>query len=178
MVQPKRKGVNETVNKKKKAKKILDERIPPNKNVKTRKKWYKKEHAEYGTSKLEERFARDFLDKIGVKYVYQYKAVSIGRYFDFRICVNEKPIGPIIEIQGSYWHGDPRLYEENELNRTQKRDKKIDEYKKAWCDRNGIPLIYIWELDINKQPEKVLQSLKVVLEPFINGEIENKSRRH
>ena len=33
----------------------------------------KRPHPEYGTSKLEERFARNFLDKLGIKYVYQYK---------------------------------------------------------------------------------------------------------
>lgn len=178
MVQPKRNGTKEVVHKKKRTKKVLDERIPPKKNIKPKKKWYQKEHAEYGTSKLEEKFAKNFLDKLGIKYVYQFKAESIGRYFDFRICINGKPIGPIIEIQGSYWHGDPRLYEDKELNTTQKRDKKVDEYKKAWCDRNGIPLIYIWELDINKHPENVLHCLKVALGSYINGELENKFKRH
>lgn len=175
MSQPTRNGVkNVKPDKPKKKKKIVDERIPPKKNVKPKKKWYQREHEEYGTSKLEERFAKNFLDKLGVKYVYQYKAESIGRYFDFRIL----PRGPIIEIQGSYWHGDPRLYEEKDLNKTQKRDIKVDEYKKAWCDRNGISLIYIWELDINKHPEKVMYCLKVALEPYIDGTIDNKNKRH
>ena len=77
----------------------------------------KKRHKEYGTSKLEEKFAKEFLEKLGVNYIYQYKAESIGRYFDFRIMPN----GPIFEIQGGYWHADPRLYEEKELNPTQKK---------------------------------------------------------
>ena len=34
---------------------------------------------EFGTSKLEERFAKNFLDKLGLNYTYQYKMVSIGR---------------------------------------------------------------------------------------------------
>ena len=135
----------------------------------------KKAHKqEYGTSKLEEKFAREFLDKIGVEYVYQYKAESIGRYFDFRIM----PKGPIIEIQGSYWHGDSRLYEEKDLNATQRRDIKIDELKKKWCTRNGIPIIYIWELDINKNPKMVLNYLKEVLKPYLDGSIDEKSKRH
>lgn len=152
--------------------------VKPKSTKKTNKKsWIfrKKVHKqEYGTSKLEEKFAHDFLDKIGVEYVYQYKAESIGRYFDFRIM----PKGPIIEIQGSYWHGDSRLYEEKDLNATQRRDIKIDELKKKWCTRNGIPIIYIWELDINKNPKMVLNYLKEVLKPYLDGSIDEKSKRH
>ena len=40
----------------------------------------KKKHKDYGTSKLEEKFAKNFLDKLGIKYVYQYEAKSIGRF--------------------------------------------------------------------------------------------------
>lgn len=120
-------------------------------------------HPEYGTSKLEERFARDFLEKIGVEYIYQYKAESIGRYFDFRIMPN----GPIIEIQGSYWHGDSRIYEEKDLNRTQKRSRYVDDLKKRWCKMNGIPLICIWEKDINSDPEGVIKFLREKLKKYI-----------
>jgi very-short-patch-repair endonuclease len=131
---------------------------------------------EYGTSKLEERFARDFLDKLGINYTYQYKAESIGRYFDFRICPDLR--GPIIEVQGSYWHGDPRIYEEKDLDRTQKRDIKIDELKRKWCRTNGIKLIYVWEKDINESPSSVMKYLKEELKPYLDGTIENKKKRH
>lgn len=53
----------------------------------------KKNHPKYGTSKLEEDFAHDFLDKLGVDYEYQFEAKDIGRFYDFRI-----KDGPIIEI--------------------------------------------------------------------------------
>lgn len=54
-----------------------------------KKRW----HPKYGTSKLEEDFAKEFLDKLGVEYVYQFEAKDIGRFYDFRI-----KDGPIIEI--------------------------------------------------------------------------------
>ena len=78
----------------------------------------------YGTSKLELDFARDFLDKLGVKYIYQYEAKDIGRFFDFAVTVYDKvnfimeekdgincikqegqnvPISFLIEIDGGYW---------------------------------------------------------------------------
>ena len=136
-----------------------DRRLP----AKTKSAKPRRSHPQFGTSKLEEKFAREFLDKIGVEYVYQYKAESIGRYFDFRI----KPYGPIIEIQGSYWHGDKRLYEESELNSIQKRNKRVDEKKFKWCQMNGIPIIYIWEKDINSNPGGVLNYLREKLKKYI-----------
>lgn len=136
-----------------------DRRLP----AKTKVKKVHKFHPKYGTSKLEERFARDFLDKLGIPYIYQYEAKSIGRFFDFRV----KPYGPIIEIQGSYWHGDKRLFEENELNAIQKRNIKVDEKKHKWCEMNGIPIIYIWEKDINSDPEGVLNYLRKRLKKYI-----------
>ena len=111
---------------------------------------------EFGTSKLEERFAKNFLDKLGLNYIYQYKMVSIGRYLDFMLT----DYHVAIEIDGDYWHGNPKLYEEKDLNKTQKWSKKVDEMKNKWCSRNGVPLIRIWEKDINEHPEDVLTFLK------------------
>lgn len=116
----------------------------------------KRKHKEYGTSKLEEKFAKEFLEKLGIEYVYQYKAESIGRFFDFYI----KSANLIIEINGGYWHSDPRLYEGKELNPTQKKNKRVDEHKRKWALAHGIPIIYIWEKDIHENPSEVMRVLK------------------
>lgn len=121
---------------------------------------------QFGTSKLEERFAREFLDRLGVDYVYQYKAESIGRYYDFRIAPELH--GPCIEIDGSYYHADPRLYEGKKLSRMQMKNMRVDEIKNQWCRMNGIKLIRLWEKDINGAPDKVLNYLKLVLKPYLN----------
>lgn len=78
----------------------------------------------FGTSKLEADFARDFLDKIGVKYIYEYEAKDIHRFYDFAVvlyqdipwimenkqgvnCVKQEGQNVIpsffIEIDGGYW---------------------------------------------------------------------------
>lgn len=132
---------------------------------------YKRHHPKYGTSKLEEDFAREFLEKLGVKYIYQFKAEDIGRFYDFKIVD-----GPIIEIQGSYWHGDPRLYEEKELNKTQKKNIRVDEYKQKWALSHGIPIYYIWEKDIKENPTKVMNLLKEIL--YIQDKKNEKNKRH
>ena len=114
----------------------------------------RKKHKEYGTSKLEEKFAKDFLDKLKVKYVYQFKAESIGRYYDFYLPEN----GVIIEVDGDYYHSKGLVYEE--MSPMQKRNKRVDKQKDHWALINGIPIIRIWESDINKHPEKVMDMLK------------------
>ena len=115
-----------------------------------------RKHPEYGTSNLETRFAKNFLDKLGCKYETQFKAESIGRYYDFFI----PAANLLIEIQGSYWHGDSRLYESNNLNNTQKRSKKVDAYKYKWALEHKINLCYFWEKDINENPSMVMETLK------------------
>lgn len=145
------------------------------KNVKQHKPSQVRQHPKFGTSKLEEKFAKEFLERLGVEYIYQFEAKDIGRFYDFRV-VN----GPIIEIQGSYWHGDPRLYEEKDLNKTQKRAQRVDEYKKKWALMHGIPIYYVWEKDINENPEKVMKFLKEIL--YIENKkvmiAEKKNKRH
>lgn len=128
-------------------------------------------HQKFGTSKLELDFARDFLDKLGVRYIWQFEAKDIGRFYDFKIID-----GPIIEIQGSYWHGDPRLYEQKELNKVQLKNQKVDEYKKKWALSHGIPIYYVWEKDIRETPSEVMSFLKDIL--YIENKKEKKNKRH
>lgn len=111
-------------------------------------------HPKYGTSKLEEDFARNFLDKLGLEYEYQFEARDIGRFYDFK-CGNV-----LIEIDGDYFHANPLLFEENKLNTMQKRNKRVDEYKDRWALSHGYPIMRIWEHDIRNNPEKVINMLK------------------
>ena len=136
--------------------KMTKPKVSPKKPT-TRNKQLKKSHPKYGTSKLEEDFAKEFLDKLGLEYEYQFEAKDIGRFFDFLVSKNV-----IIEINGSYWHGDPRLYEEKDLNKTQKHARAVDEYKEKWALSHGFPIYYIWENDIRKNPEKVMTELKKI----------------
>lgn len=142
-------------------------------------------HPKYGTSKLEEDFARDFLDKLGFKYIYQFEAKEIGRFYDFCILLKEEDgLIPgniiLIEIDGGYYHSDPRVVDENKLNPMQKHNKRVDEHKNKWALMHGIPLIRIWEKDIREKPSKVLEALKKILYAADNRAIltEKKNKRH
>lgn len=140
-------------------------------------------HPKYGTSKLEEDFARDFLDKLGVKYIYQFEAKDIGRYYDFAIVLNnELTTGNmlLIEIDGSYFHSDPRLIKESEMNPMQKHNKRVDKHKDEWALMHGIPLIRIWEKDIKENPNQVMEMLKkrlYIQDKKVEVRV-NKNKRH
>ena len=133
-------------------------------------------HPKYGTSKLEEDFARDFLDKLGVKYIYQFEAKDIGRFYDFYLPKHNL----IIEVDGSYYHSDPRVVDENKLSPMQKKNKRVDEHKNEWALMHGIPIMRIWEYDIRNNPSGVMKELKKRL--FIEGKTQNilneKNKRH
>ena len=145
-------------------KKIVNTKISKKKTKKQFSKGGKK-HQEYGTSKLEERFAKDFLDKLGIDYVYQFKAEDIGRYYDFLLKTASG--GKILlEIDGDYFHGFGLKFEQK--NPMQKHNEMVDNIKDKW------------EHDINKNPEKVIKILKEALGIAEKKQCikENKKKRH
>ena len=58
-----------------------------------------KTHPKYGTSKLEKKFAKEFLEKLGIKYVEQFEAKDIKRFYDFYLT----DYRILIEVDGDYW---------------------------------------------------------------------------
>lgn len=151
-------------------------KVPKEKKVIKKTTQKKHWHPKYGTSKLEEYFASNFLDKLGVEYVYQFEAKDIGRFFDFYL----EGHNLIIEIDGDFWHGNPEKYSDEELRGHQKRARRVDEYKNKWALLHGIPVLRIWESDIRKNPDVVMNILKEELKVQDKLRIikENKRKRH
>lgn len=131
----------------------------------------KKHHKQYGTSKLEERFASDYLDVLGVNYVYQFEAKEIGRFYDFYL--PEENL--ILEVDGDYYHSFGLVYEQ--MCPMQKRNKRVDELKDKWALMHGIEILRFWEHDINKNPEYVFKKLKEVIQIQDKRKIMNDKRK-
>lgn len=140
------------------------------------KKCYKK----YGTSKLERDFATNYLDKMGLLYIYQYEVKEIGRFYDFAVtsytekeyvfenkdginCVKQDKQffipSLLIEIDGDYFHANPKFYNKGSMNSIQKRNKRIDLLKDEWAGMHCIPLLRIWEDDIKNNSEYVINEI-------------------
>ena len=153
---------------------------PVRKNVvkpKTKKKRVqkpKRKHEEYGVSKLEDKFAKEFLDELGVRYVRQFKAASIGRYYDFYLPDDHL----LIEVDGDYYHSYGKLYED--MSPMQKHNNRVDRQKDRWALINGIPLMRIWEHDINKNKSDVMKKLKerIVVSKTEKEKKDKKKRRN
>ena len=134
----------------------------------------KKPHPKYGTSKLEKKFAKEFLEKLGIKYEEQFEAKDIKRFYDFFL----PDYRTLVEVDGSWFHSYGLIYEE--MNPMQKRNARVDEIKNEWAALHGYPLIRIWEHDINENPQKVLDMLRERLgveEEKLKIK-ENKKKRH
>jgi hypothetical protein len=162
-----------------------DNRRRQTQQVPSKRRVFHAQKGKYGMSKLEAYFAKNFLDKFGVRYVYEWEAKDIKRFYDFAVVaisedsdvvVEEKngvislsqkynDVRPclIIEVDGSYYHGDPRVVEESKLNNMQKQNKIIDEYKNDWCRVHHIPILRVWEFDIMNNPKLVMEMIKEAL---------------
>lgn len=85
------------------------------------------------------------LDALGIEHHSQYRPEKVRLVFDEFI-----PPNRVIEINGTYWHGDPRFYEAEALNDIQKQAQQRDQYKMIWALEHGYRLSVIWEADIQE----------------------------
>lgn len=117
--------------------------------------WGKK----YSTSKLEVRFAEEFLDGIDHHYQKQFRLENqkliVADFF-----IN----GRVVEINGDYWHAHPKKYSEVQDTRVLHRLER-DKIKHHYYTENNLPVIYIWENDIKRNPELV----EKYLSDFLDG---------
>lgn len=140
----------------------------------------------YGTSKLEAYFATEFLDKLGLNYIYEYEAKDIKRFYDFAIVAVPEETQPIyeekhgvkcidymkntvrtlflIEVDGNFYHPDTKKVKWDELSPMQKHNAMVDKIKNEWCVKHRIPLLRFWESDIRNNPSMVLKELKEMLD--------------
>lgn len=136
----------------------------------------KRWHPKFGTSKLEDDFASGFLDKLKVKYIRQFEAKDIKRFYDFYL----PETNLIIEVDGGYYHSDPRVVDINNLSPMQKHNKRVDEVKNKWALAHGIPIMRIWEEDIRHNPSTVMKELKkrLKIETEKKELLEKSNKRH
>lgn len=105
---------------------------------------------------MEDRFAKEFLDRLGLTYERQYEAKDIKRFYDFAVKQSNGSL-VLIEIDGDYYHGHGLVHEEK--SPMQKHNEWVDKVKDEWAAQHGIPLIRIWEHDINDNPSSVMDIL-------------------
>ena len=84
--------------------------------------------------------------------------VRIGKYVaDFLIYDNI-----VIEIQGDYWHANPKLYSENNLHSQQLKNIARDQLKHKLILSSNMVLIELWENDIYNKLEKINKLINII----------------
>lgn len=109
----------------------------------------------YRKTSIESKF-EEFLNKNNI--IYKYSFILNGKYqYDFRI-ENEKIL---IEIHGSYWHGNPLVYKK--LNNIQELKVFKDAEKKQYAENFGWKVIVFWDYELDtltfEQYKKVLYEI-------------------
>ena len=105
-------------------------------------------------SKLELRICNIFED-LNISYTRQFHINGYNHPYDFHLC-NSKIL---IEINGTYWHADPKIYNENYSVRGTLA-KNIWEKDKKHIEKahnNNYIVITIWEDEIRKRNDEELK---------------------
>jgi len=87
------------------------------------------------------------------------RQLFLGKYaYDFCKRSSKK----IVEINGTYWHADPRIYQNLDtklVHGTVQEIRENDERKISYAKSKGWEVLIIWELDYCKSPNEVVRSI-------------------
>lgn len=107
-----------------------------------------------------EYIVQQILDIFKISYMHQYRIYyNKSSYFiiDFYLPHNNT----IIEVQGDYWHCNPKVF--LNPNNIQKEKIQRDLYKKERLQQLGYNLIYIWEYDIKNNYQQCINQIAALL---------------
>jgi hypothetical protein len=93
------------------------------------------------------------------KLPFKFGIILEHKQFDFGSKIHRI----LLEVQGDYWHGNPKLYGEGKqpLNYIQLEKIKHDKEKIEFCKRHKFKLYHIWENDIKSGDFSVLDQIKM-----------------
>ena len=96
------------------------------------------------------------VEKILIEEKIKYKKKKNIGYYNCDFVVENT----IIEVQGDYWHGNPKLYNLENFDKIQLKNHYRDIRKKKYLTDKGYVLLYLWEFDIKNNIEKIRKLLK------------------
>lgn len=102
----------------------------------------------------------DILKLLNIKFEDQYYIRDIKAYYDFYLI----DYNILIEIHGDFWHCNPLTEFKNPKYECQIKNLEKDKIKERWCDDNNIPLLKIWESEINDNIQSVTKNLLEFIE--------------
>ena len=91
---------------------------------------------------LPHRTVESLLEKNNVGFISEYQL------YPYMIDIYIPSIDVYIEVQGDFFHSNPKLYPDGPVSKIQKRNFARDEKKRDFLKSNNYTLIEIWECDI------------------------------
>ena len=115
----------------------------------------------YTMNKIEKIIDKEFKKR---KLKFEYSVILNYKQFDF----GNKKNRILLEIQGDYWHGNPKFFgkakEKRQLNEVQKNKQLKDIEKEAFAKKYGFMLFKIWEDDIhNGNYKKTIDKIEKII---------------
>lgn len=92
--------------------------------------------------------------------LYETQKIVGNKIFDFYL----PGYNLIVEIDGDYFHANPSVYQEHQLNGMQKKNKRNDLFKNALASTMGYGMFRVWEKDLKENLEEVKLRLKLAID--------------
>lgn len=99
------------------------------------------------------------LERLGIDYEPQWFFTHPEGFYSCVADFHLPELNAVVEVNGTYWHADPHRYQDDELNETQLRGRERYTRKVELLALLGIELIEVWERDIHRADEVLLQGL-------------------
>lgn len=100
----------------------------------------------------------DVLRQLGVATLPQYAIHDARGRFAAVIDYFLPDFGVALEVNGTFWHSDPRAYPNGTEKPSQERAASLYARKEGLLRQRGIPLVEVWEMDFRDNPELAVRS--------------------
>lgn len=85
----------------------------------------------------------------------------------YRFCITKIKIS-CRNIDGDFWHCNPKVYPNGPKYASQIKNLKIQERKENYIKKKNWKILRFWELDINKNPNYIKEKLLNYIKNEIN----------
>lgn len=104
-----------------------------------------------------ERIFSEMMNELEV--LFEVQKIIENKIFDFYIPSKNM----IVEVHGDYWHSNPLIYEEKDLNKIQIRNQRNDIFKDILAKGRGYNIEVVWEHDLKNNYEEQKDRFKKLL---------------
>ncbi len=89
-----------------------------------------------------------FLEELNIEYIKHFYMKYIKSHYRCDIFIPSKNM--VIEVDGDFWHGNPKFYDKKALSEKQKEQKIRDHLRTDQMKQFGYDVVRLWEDDIKE----------------------------